>query len=75
MLAAKRRENTLDASVTTTAAAERARRQKAVDSARRSIRLEGFELDAETEALNQRYIDGEMTSLEHSAAIRKSAGR
>ena len=75
MMAAKRRENTLDASVTTTAAAERARRQKAVDSARRSIRLEGFELDAETEALNQRYIDGEMTSLEHSAAIRKSAGR
>ena len=75
MLAAKRRENTLDASVTTIPAEERARRQKAVDSARRSIRLEGFELDAETEALNQRYIDGEMTSLEHSAAIRKSAGR
>ena len=75
MLATKRRENTLDASVTNIPTEERARRQKAVDSARRSIRLEGFELDAETEALNQRYVDGEMTSLEHSAAIRKSAGR
>ena len=63
----------MDTSVISTE--ERARRQKAIDTARRSIRLEGFELDAETEALNRRYIDGDITSEEHSAAIRKSAGR
>ena len=73
MPATQRREQTLVASVIS--AEERARRQKAIDTAQRSIRLEGFELDAETEALNRRYIDGEITSQEHSAAIRKSAGR
>ena len=53
---------------------EKARRTKAVDYARASVRLEGFVLDAETEELNRRYIAGEITSDEHSAAIRKSAG-
>ena len=73
MPAAQQREQIVDAIVIT--AEERARRQKAVDYAERSIRLEGFELDAETMALNQRYVDGEITSEEHSAAIRRSAGR
>jgi|GEM_PF-2652162 len=53
---------------------ERERRRAAIDYARTSMRLEGFELDAATEALNQRYIDGEITSAEHSALIRVSAG-
>ena len=50
--------------------AERQRRQKAVDFARNNVRLEGFILPAEVEELNRRYIAGEMTSEEHSAAIR-----
>ncbi|HUB43982.1 MAG TPA: antitoxin VbhA family protein [Acetobacteraceae bacterium] len=54
---------------------ERARRKAAIDYARVSMRLEGFILDAETEELNRRYIDGEITSAEHSAAIRASVGR
>jgi hypothetical protein len=51
---------------------ERARRKAAIDYARASMRLEGFVLDAETEELNRRYIAGEITSVEHSAAIRAS---
>src|SRR5260370_21031279 len=38
---------------------ERGRRKKAVNCARSSVRLEGFVLDADIEALNQRYINGE----------------
>ncbi len=53
---------------------EKVRRTKAVEYARASVRLEGFVLDTETEELNRRYIEGEITSDEHSAAIRKSAG-
>ena len=53
---------------------EKVRRTKAVNYARASVRLEGFVLDTETEELNRRYIEGEITSDEHSAAIRKSAG-
>jgi hypothetical protein len=53
---------------------ERARRKAAIDYARVSMRLEGFILDEATEELNRRYIDGEMTSAEHSAAIRASVG-
>ena len=49
---------------------ERARRKAAIDYARGSVRLEGFVLNAAAEELNRRYIDGEMTSTEHSAAIR-----
>ena len=49
--------------------AERKRRQKAVDQARNSIRLEGFILPAEVEELSQRYVAGEMTSEELSEAI------
>jgi hypothetical protein len=49
---------------------ERARRQAAVDFARGSVRLEGFTLSAEIEAINQRYIDGEITGEEHVEAIK-----
>ena len=69
----RQKEQIVDAIVIT--AEERTRRQKAIDTAERSIRLEGFELDAETLALNKLYVDGEITSQEHSAAIRRSAGR
>jgi hypothetical protein len=55
-------------------AEERKQRRAAIDYARTSMRLEGFELDAATEALNERYIDGEITNAEHSALIRASAG-
>lgn len=53
---------------------ERARRQKAVDTARASVRLEGFTLDAETEALNARYVNGELTSDELTQEILKLSG-
>jgi len=54
---------------------ERARRKAAIDYARGSMRLEGFIVDEATEDLNRRYIEGEMTSEQHSAAIRASVGR
>ena len=53
---------------------ERARRRKAVETARRSMQLSGFELDAETQALNARYVNGELTSDELTAAILARAG-
>jgi hypothetical protein len=56
------------------AKAERVRRQKAVDYARGSVRLEGFVLDAHIEALNQRYVNGELTSEELTAAIKCAVG-
>ncbi len=49
-----------------------ARRKAAIDYARGSVRLEGFVVSASVEELNRRYIDGEMTSAEHSAAIRRN---
>jgi hypothetical protein len=52
-------------------AEESARRKAAIDYARGSVRLEGFVLDAEVEQLNQRYISGEISGDEHSAAIRR----
>lgn len=55
-------------------AEERARRKAAIDYARGSMRLEGFVLDAATEEMNRRYISGEITSTEHSDAIRASLG-
>lgn len=48
---------------------ERARREDAVRFARNSVRLEGFHLNAEVEAVNRSYINGEMTSQEHTAAL------
>ena len=54
---------------------ERRRRQKAVDYARGSVRLEGFVLDDDINALNQRYVDGELTSEELTAAIKRTVGQ
>ncbi len=53
---------------------ERCRRQKAIDYARGSVRLEGFTLDLDIEVLNQRYIDGELTRAELTDAIRHAVG-
>ena len=51
---------------------ERTRRKAAIDYARGSVRLEGFVLNEAAEELSRRYIDGEITSAEHSAAIRNN---
>ena len=48
-------------------AEERAKRQRAVDFARGSVRFEGFILSPEVEELNRRFIEGELTSDEHVA--------
>lgn len=53
---------------------EQARRQEAVRYARASVRLEGFVLGMEAEAVNSRYISGELTGEEHGAVIRRLAG-
>jgi hypothetical protein len=53
---------------------ERARREAAIEYARASVRLEGFVQSAFAEELNRRYIDGEITSEEHSAAVRAHHG-
>jgi hypothetical protein len=48
---------------------ERARRKAAVDYARASVRLEGFVVTDHAEDLNRRFIEGELTSAELTAAI------
>lgn len=48
---------------------ERTERQRAVDFARGSTQLSGGELDPEVEALNARYVAGEMSGDEHVAAV------
>ncbi len=48
----------------------RAERQKAIDFARASVGLEGFALPLEVEAINRRYIGGDMTGDEHIAEIK-----
>ena len=53
---------------------ERARRQKAVNTARDSVGLEGFEISPEVTALNARYVTGELTSEELDAEITKTIG-
>jgi hypothetical protein len=55
-------------------AEERARRKAAIDYARGSVRLEGFIVSDFAEELNRRYIDGEMTRAELTAAIRNRHG-
>jgi len=50
-------------------AEERARRKAAIDYARGSVRLEGFVVSPFAEDMNQRYIDGEITRKELTAAI------
>lgn len=53
---------------------ERARREDAIRFARNSVRLEGFKLSADAEALNRRYLNGEITDAEHTAALLALAG-
>ena len=48
---------------------EQARRRKAIETARRSNQLSGFEPDPEVDALCARYVVGELTSDELTAAI------
>jgi Antitoxin VbhA len=48
---------------------ERARRKKAVDYARGSVRLEGFVLDEVAEALFASYVNGEIDRPELDAAV------
>lgn len=48
---------------------ERARRQEAVDYAYGSARLEGFVPSSFAQEMNCRYIDGELTSEELTAAL------
>lgn len=52
----------------------RAGRKKIIDFARASIELEGFTLSPDVEAINQRYIDGDISGDEHVAAIRAYVG-
>ncbi|MDD3371682.1 MAG: antitoxin VbhA family protein [Alphaproteobacteria bacterium] len=49
--------------------AERERRKEAVDYARGSVRLEGGVLSEFAEDLNRRYINGEITREEKTAAL------
>ena len=53
---------------------ERQRRSEAIRKARNSVRLEGVVLDAEIEALNQRFIDGEIDKAEHTRLILAHVG-
>ena len=48
---------------------ERTARQREVDFARGSTQLSGGELDPEVEALNARYVAGELSGDEHVAAV------
>ena len=50
-------------------AEESARRKETVDYARGSVRLEGFTVSDFAEQLNHRYINGEITSQEKTAAL------
>ncbi len=50
-------------------AAERARRTRVYEEALASVRLEGFELDEQTRALYQRYVNGELALAELGSGI------
>lgn len=56
-------------------AAERARRTRVYEEALASVRLEGFELDKQTKALYQPYIEGELTLAEVERAINQLDNR
>ena len=49
---------------------EAAHRLRSVEFARGSVRYEGFTLSPEVEAINRRYVAGELTSDEHVEAIK-----
>lgn len=53
---------------------ERAARQHSIDTARGSVRLEGFIVSGEAEAIAKRHIDGELTAAEMTAEIKKLHG-
>lgn len=55
--------------VKTLSAEEKAFRKRQVAYGRGTVRLEGFHLSEEFEALNQRYIAGDITFEEHGAAV------
>ena len=55
-------------------AGQRERRKRAIDFARGSVRLEGFVLDDQTEALFARYIDGGLDRPGLTAAILQYCG-
>jgi hypothetical protein len=48
---------------------KRARRQRAVDFARTSTELSGGKLTPEFEALNRRYVAGELSETDHIEAL------
>jgi hypothetical protein len=52
----------------------RVRRQEAVDFARGNVRLEGFVLSPEVEAIFARYIRGEITHEETTRLVKEAAG-
>ena len=54
---------------------EQVARQRGIDAARGSVRLEGFILTPEVEAISERYIRGELTAEEHVAAIKAAVLR
>lgn len=53
---------------------ERAARQHSIDTARGSVRLEGFVVSDEAEAIAKRHVDGELTAAEMTAEIKKLYG-
>jgi len=55
-------------------AEERAKRRRGIDFARGSVRLEGFVLDDQTEALFARYINGDLDRPSLTAAILQYCG-
>jgi hypothetical protein len=54
---------------------ERQRRQKAVNTARASVRLEGFVLDEFVEGLYAQYVCGELELAEVMAQVQQYARR
>ncbi|MGY2737288.1 antitoxin VbhA family protein [Sphingomonas sp. UYP23] len=48
---------------------ERSSRQRAVDFGRGSVELSGGQITPEAEALNRRYVAGELSSAEHVEAL------
>jgi hypothetical protein len=54
--------------------AEKARRRAAIGYARGSVRLEGFVVSEFAESLNERFINGEITRAELTAALKRHHG-
>lgn len=59
---------------TTLTDAERQRRQKAVNTARASVRLEGFVLDETVEGIYARYVNGDLELPDVIAQVQRHAG-